>query len=232
MSVSGDTAVVGARSGNGIAADTGAAYVYVKPTGPWVNATETAKLSASDGVDGDSFGSAVSIAGDTVAVGAYFDQVGPNVAQGSAYVFVKPGGGWATGTQTAKLNSSDGQEADLFGSSVSVSGDTIVVGASNDRIGTIGSGSAYVFVKPGGGWTSVPESAQLAPSDGDFGDTFGESVSISGSVAVVGSPGTTGAKASIRARRTSSRSELHPCSRLPARDLQPGGRHRRSRSTA
>ena len=60
VSVSGDTAVVGARSGDGAAADTGSAYVFVKPGGPWANATETARLTASDGVPGDAFGNSVS----------------------------------------------------------------------------------------------------------------------------------------------------------------------------
>ena len=128
----------------------------------------------------------MSVSGDTVVAGATFDDVGGVFIQGSAYVFVKPGGGWASGNQTAKLVASDGAAADQFGSSVSIDGDTVVVGASGDNGGA---GSAYVFVKPGGGWTSVPESAQLAASDGAQSDTFGESVSVSGSFAVVGASG-------------------------------------------
>ena len=140
--MSGDTAVVGARSEDGAAADTGSAYVFVKPGGPWANATETARLTASDGVPGDSFGNSVSVSGDTVVAGAIFDDVG-GVFTGSSYVFVKPGGGWATANETAKLVASDGAAADQFGSSVSISGDTVVVGASGDNGGM---GSAYVFV--------------------------------------------------------------------------------------
>ena len=64
---------------------------------------------------------------------------------GSAYVFVRPGTGWATGNQTAKLTASDGAANDEFGTSVGVDGDTIVVGAPGDESGE---GSAYVFAKP------------------------------------------------------------------------------------
>ncbi len=123
-------------------ADQGSAYVFVKPGGGWASATETAKLTASDGAASDLFGQSVAISGDTVVVGADGDDVGANADQGSAYVFVKPGGGWVSATETAKLTASDGAANDLFGTSVAVSGDTVVVGspgASGDR------GAAYVF---------------------------------------------------------------------------------------
>src|SRR5262249_57460127 len=95
----------------------------------WTNATETAKLTASDGAPNDFLGSSVAISGDTVVVGADLDTIGLNVQQGSAYVFVKPGTGWADATQTAKLTASDGAGRDQFGLSVAITGDTLVVGA-------------------------------------------------------------------------------------------------------
>jgi hypothetical protein len=146
VSVSGDTVVVGARMGDGVAADTGAAYVYVKPAGAWVNATQTAKLTASDGVGGDAFGSSVSVDGDTIVAGSYFDQVGMMFVQGSAYLFLKPGGGWVNGNETDKLLASDGDLGDLFGKAVSVDGATIAVGAYSDDVGGASDrGSAYIF---------------------------------------------------------------------------------------
>ena len=146
VSVSGGTAVVGARMGDGVATDTGAAYVYVKPAGAWVNATQTAKLTASDGVGGDAFGSSVSVDGDTIVAGSYFDDVGMTFVQGSAYLFLKPGGGWVNGSQTDKLLASDGDVGDLFGRAVSVDGATIAVGAYNDDVGgALDRGSAYIF---------------------------------------------------------------------------------------
>ena len=116
---------------------------------------QKAKLTASDGAADDYFGS-VSISGDTVVVGAE----GDDSDKGSAYVFVKPSGGWSNMTQTAKLTASDGAEGDEFGNSVSVSGDTVVVGADGDDDDGDWSGSAYVFVKPGGGWSNMTPDGQ------------------------------------------------------------------------
>ena len=57
--------------------------------------TQTAKLTASDGAASDCFGSSVAISGDTVVVGAILMTLAQTSNQGSAYVFVKPAGGWA-----------------------------------------------------------------------------------------------------------------------------------------
>ncbi|MBI4516452.1 MAG: FG-GAP repeat protein [Deltaproteobacteria bacterium] len=78
--------------------DTNARYPVV--VDPFV---QKAKLTAADGAASDFFGVSVAISGDTVVVGAIWDDIGANSDQGSAYVFVKPGGGWADMTQTAKL---------------------------------------------------------------------------------------------------------------------------------
>ena len=147
--------------------------------------TQTAKLLASDGAYGDFLGFSVSISGDEIVVGAaYDDDIG--IDFGSAYVFQKPVGGWVNMTQTAKLTASDGAASDLFGFSVSISGDVAVVGAITDDAPLSDSGSAYVFERPLGGWVSMTQTAKLTASDGAAGDQFGVSVSISGDVAVVG----------------------------------------------
>ena len=87
VSISGDVAVVGAAVGGGIVADSGSAYVFVKPPGGWVDMTETAKLTASDGAAGDQFGISVSISGDVAVIGARLDDDN-GIDSGSAYVFV------------------------------------------------------------------------------------------------------------------------------------------------
>ena len=97
--------------------------------------TQTAKLTASDGAAYDDFGGSVSISGNTVVVGAWDANVGANSEQGAAYVFTQPAAGWANMTQTAKLTASDGAAGDFFGDAVSISGDTIVVGAENATVG-------------------------------------------------------------------------------------------------
>jgi uncharacterized repeat protein (TIGR01451 family) len=175
VAIAGETIVAGA---GGFA---GAAYVFAKPGGGWVDTTETAKLTASDGVTGDGLGYSVGIAGDTIVAGAPFDDSN----RGSAYVFVKPGAGWADATQTAKLTASDAAAGDLL-FAVAISGDTVVAGAGGDESGA---GAAYVFVKPGGGWADGAQTAKLTASDGAGGDNFGVSVAISGDTLVAGAPG-------------------------------------------
>jgi hypothetical protein len=191
VAIAGDTVVVGAPRADFFQGSHGSVYVFVKPAGGWVTMTETAKLTASDGAGVDWFGESVAVSGDTVVVGAIFDDIGANSDQGSAYVFIRPAGGWSGNlTETAKLTTSDGASNDRFGESVTVSGDTVVVGAIWDDIGANSNqGSAYVFIKPTGGWaTTSTFDAKLTASDGAGGDVFGISVAMSSETVVVGAP--------------------------------------------
>lgn len=194
VGMDGDTIVVGAPFDDiGPNIDQGSAYVFVKPAGGWNGVPSApAKLIASDGAGGDTFGLQVAISGDTIVVGARWDDVGGRVDQGSAYVFVKPGGGWSgTLNQTAKLTASAGAANDTFGDRVAIDGDTIVVGARADDVDTsFDRGSAYVFVKPAGGWIDNIENATLNPSDSSLAAQFGSSVAIDGDTIVVGALGT------------------------------------------
>jgi dUTPase len=113
-------------------------------------------------------------------IGAYKDQVGAILYQGSAYVFVRSGTAW---TQQTKLTASDGAVDDNFGYSVSISGDYVVIGAYGDDVSYAEQGSAYVFVRSGTTWT---HQAKLTASDGVANDYFGFSVSISGDYILVG----------------------------------------------
>ena len=126
-----------------------------------------AKLIASDAAEGDRFGGAVALDGDTVVIGAWHhDQAGgPNA--GSAYIFVRSGGVW---TQEAELTASDAPAHDYFGWSVAIEGDTAVVG-------TLGDG-AYVFVRSGGVWTEQAKLTGPVPC--------GLSVALDGDTAVIG----------------------------------------------
>ena len=115
-----------------------------QPRAVTASITELAKLTASDGAAGDEFGYSVSMSGDTVVVGAYTDEENGDRC-GSAYVFERDAGGAGNWDQAAKLTASDAAEDAFFGWSVSISGDTVVVGAlGNDDDGE-NSGSAYVF---------------------------------------------------------------------------------------
>jgi MYXO-CTERM domain-containing protein len=181
VALAGDTVLVGARDADAARATrAGATYVYTRSGSPW---SAQAKLEASDGADGDAFGVAVALDGDTALVGANGDATPRGVAAGSAYVFVRSGAAW---TEQARLEASDGAEGDVFGFSVSLSGDTALVGALyDDTPQGNDAGSAYVFVRSGTMWT---EQARIRPSDGATGDFFGYAVSLEGDTALVGAP--------------------------------------------
>ena len=188
IGVDGDTVVVGAYEDDDNGLRSGSAYLFTKPETGWVTTNnQTAKLTASDGAEGDRFGRSVGVAGDTVVVGANRDDDNGS-GSGSAYLFTKPADGWVTtNNQMAKLTASDGAIDDWFGSSVSVDGDTVVVGAYLDDDNGIDSGSAYVFTKPGTGWTTTNNpTAKLTASDGAAKDEFGISVGVAGDTVVVG----------------------------------------------
>ncbi len=186
VSISGDVAVVGCKFDDVGNANTGSVYVFEKPVTGWTSMTETAKLSASDADMDDNLGISVSISGDVVVAGAHNnDDNGTN--SGSAYIFVKSGSNWVSATETAKLLPSDGAAYDVFGFSVSISGNSVVVGAYQDDDNGFNSGSAYLFEKPIAGWVNGTETAKLTPNDGLASDNFGYSVAISGDAVVVGS---------------------------------------------
>lgn len=189
IAISGSTIVVGAPQAT-IGSNTyqGAAYVFVEPKAGWMNMPQTAKLTASDGGPYNYFGDSVSIDGSTIVVGAMDATIGSNQGQGAAYVFVQPSGGWANGTETAKLTASDGGLDDFLGYSVSVSGSTVVVGEPHATVNSnFDQGAAYVYVEPSGGWVGSTETAKLT-SNGVTGDQFGQSVSINGSTIAIGAP--------------------------------------------
>ncbi|HEY0632580.1 MAG TPA: FG-GAP repeat protein [Thermoleophilaceae bacterium] len=187
IAISGDVLVVGAPDHTvGQSQLQGSAYVFVKPGAGWIDAIESAQLTASGGAAGDRFGRSVAIAGDTVAIGA------PNrqSSKGAAYVFVKPPAGW-TGNpaQAAELTASGGEKLDAFGVSVAVSGDTVVAGSSQEGMDAVPKpGLAYVFVKPGATWADSTQAQELRPADSASSDGFGDSVAMDGNVAVVGAP--------------------------------------------
>ena len=165
----------------------GALYVYTEPAGGWANATQSAKLTASDGAAADYLGTSLAISSGTIVAGADADEVAGHIDQGAVYVYTEPAGGWANATQTAKLTSSDGAANDLLGTAVGVSGSTIVAGAAHHEVGSAAEqGAAYVYTEPTGGWVNATQTAELTASDGLAGDELADSVSISGSTIVAG----------------------------------------------
>ena len=203
VAVHGDTIVVGAYeedhtdNNNPLVdiANVGAAYVFTRPATGWADMTQTARLTASDAVAGDEFGTSVAVHEDTIVVGAPEKNTNPDPnadnAGGSAYIFTKPANGWADMTQTAALRGQS--NGDRFGRSVAVHGDTVVAGAfeeNGDR------GAAYVFTKRAatGVWDDWDDTSasnatsKLTASDRASGDRFGRAVAMDGDTIVIGAP--------------------------------------------
>jgi autotransporter-associated beta strand protein/surface protein len=209
VAVSGDTVVVGAyledssttgvnSTANESASASGAAYVFTRSGSAW---SQQAYLKASQVTTNDWFGISVAVSGDTVVVGAYFEDsstTGVNStanesasASGAAYVFTRSGSTWS---QQAYLKASNTGANDQFGGSVAVSGDTIVVGAESEDSSTTGvnssqnnsaanSGAAYVFVRSSGTWS---QQAYLKAGNTETEDRFGAAASVSGNTIVIG----------------------------------------------
>ena len=196
------TGVNGDETNNSIS-DSGAVYVFVKIAGVW---SQQAYLKASNPDETDWFGESVAISADTIVVGAILeasDARGINgneldnsaLASGAVYVFVRNDGVWS---QQAYLKSSNSEEFDRFGGDVSISGDTILVGARTEDSNATGingdeldnsasgSGAAYVFVRNDGVWS---QQAYLKASNTNEGDTFGEAVEVSGDTIIIGASG-------------------------------------------
>jgi MYXO-CTERM domain-containing protein len=152
VSLSGDTALVGDQAADRY---TGAVYVYTRSGTVW---TQQQKLTAMDGAVDDSFGTSVSLSGDTAIVGAAHDNGSPS---GKAYVFARSGTTWS---QRQKLKVNNGA-VDEFGGSVSLFGNSALIGAGFEDNG---SGAAYVFDLPGDG--TLPADGAPTAKDGDGGD--------------------------------------------------------------
>ena len=182
--------------------NSGAAYVFTREGTTW---SQQAYLRASNSEDGDHFGYAVSIANDTVVVGAPHKKsnaVGVDVdgnplaadSGGAVYVFTRSDGAWS---QQAYLKASNSEGGDNFGFSVSVDNDTVVVGAYREDSSSTGidgdqsensvmdSGAAYVFIRSGDSWS---QQAYLKASNTNMHNFFGYSIAITDDTVVVGAP--------------------------------------------
>jgi len=153
-------------------------------TGNWASSTQQVKLLASDAAAGDALGHSASISKDgTYAVaGAYNEDInGSN--SGSAYIYIRSGTTW---TQQAKIDPSDGQSDDYFGTSVDIDadGDTVVVGA---RKSSSNAGNVYIFTRSGTSWSQQAKLSRQGSSPNSFGTSVG--ITDDGNTVVVGSSG-------------------------------------------
>jgi len=144
---------------------------------------ESQEVSADDPKGFMAFGRSISIHGNVTVIGAYFDD-DKGTWSGSAYVYRHDGSSWVF---EQKLLASDGNQFDLFGRTVSVFQNVILVGAPDKEFHTDFSGAAYVFRRSGGRWR---EEQILLPSDRDDFDLFGRSVVVRKDRCLIGSPST------------------------------------------
>ena len=176
IAIDGDTVIVGAYLEDTGGSGAGAAYIFTRSGSTW---TQQQKIQASDAQASDSFGFSVAIDGDTAIVGAYAEDTGGSAA-GAAYIFTRSGSTW---TQQQKIQASDVASPDYFGISVSIDGDTAIVGAYGKSTST---GAAYIFTRSGSSWT---QQAKIQASDKAAYDNFGWAVSIDGDTVIVGAHG-------------------------------------------
>ncbi len=186
IAISGDTAIVGARDFDcGAGNNCGAAYVYQRDQGGTDNWGLVTQITAFDAAEFDRFSFSVAISGDTAIVGAIGDDDNGS-SSGSAYVYQRNEGGANNWGLVRKITASDGAELDDFGSSVAISGDTAIVGATGDDDNGGDSGSAYVYQRDQGGVDNWGQVTKITACDAAALDRFGLSVAISGDTAIVG----------------------------------------------
>jgi hypothetical protein len=234
VALSGDTLVVGSpgesSGASGIngnqadasAAQAGAVYVFVQTPAGW---SQQAYLKASNARAGARFGASLALSGDTLVVGSRNESsksVGINGDQmdasagsaGAAYVFTRTGGAWS---QQAYLKASNARAGALFGASVALSGDTLVVGSPSESSGASGvggnqadtsaglSGAAYVFTRAGSVWS---QQAYLKASNTRAGASFGAPVALSGDTLAVGSPSESSAALGVNGNQADTSADL------------------------
>jgi len=232
VSISHDTLVVGVpsedsnlttitngptASANNSAATSGAVYVYRRSGSIWV---QEAYIKASNAASLDSFGQSVAISGDTLVVGAPFEDSNQTTitngttassdnsasSSGAVYVYQRTGITWA---QQAYIKAANADANDSFGNSVVIDGETIVVSSTNESSaqtnitnGTAASadnsansaGAVYVYQRSGGIWN---QEAYIKAANSEAFDQFGKSIAISGDTLVVGSTNESSAQTTI-----------------------------------
>ncbi len=187
VAIDGDTVVVGAYlEDSTVGSNAGSAYVFQRNEGGANNWGEIVKIKGSGTTAGDKFGFDVDISGDTIVVGAEHDDPAGS-ASGAAYVFNRNEGGANNWGEVAALGSTNPNPADLFGYSVSIDGDFLVVGSRFGHTTTNDTGSAFVFARNQGGLDNWGVVRTISASDAAKNDQFGYSVAISGNTVAVSS---------------------------------------------
>ncbi len=188
VAIQGDTLIVGACAESGTL---GAVYIYNQDSNDpntW-NLTKTLDESnVTSLAAGDYFGIDVALDGDTLLVGAHYDDEYGS-GSGSVYVFYRNQGGVDNWGEVIKLTAADGYTHSFFGEEVAISGDIALIGAHGDDEKGSASGAAYLFYRHQGGADHWGQLIKLTAPDGVAGDWFGSAVALQGDLALIGAPG-------------------------------------------
>ena len=178
ISIDGDTIAVGAPTTKEQGIESGVTYVYVRDGSTW---TQQTRLLPPDGKTRDQFGGSTPLDHDTLAVSASRGH-DSRTEPGSVYIYTRSGGIW---TQQTKLFASDGFVGDVFGQTIAIEGNKLIIGSPQFPERGKGPGAVYIFQRDGAVWM---EREKLLSSDGKLGDDFGLNLAMEGGTVVVGAP--------------------------------------------
>lgn len=173
LALSGNYAFIGAHTENYAGPVSGVVYVYRRVNGRWVR---DSLLAGHDTSHHDWFGYTIVMAGDTAVIGAYNHRTtGSN--NGAVYIFTLVDDHWQ---ESQKLVPSDPGDADRFGITLALDGDTLLIGAHQADDGR---GAVYVFERSDHRWT---ERQKLVASDAQMWHYFGDAIALDGDTALIG----------------------------------------------
>lgn len=195
VSISGNLAIVGASNNDSAASNAGSVYIFGRDQGGSEEWGLVKQLFALDAHSSDFFGGAVCISGTYAVVGATgcdvrdpSDDSVITSSTGAVYLFGRDQGGTGNWGLIKKLTAADSLANDLYGSSVHISGDTLVIGARYENTLGDNAGAAFVYDRNKGGTDNWGLVKKLTAGDGAASDSFGTSASIDGDIIVVGAP--------------------------------------------
>lgn len=168
-------ALLGVRNRDDKGEDAGAVVAFEHKANAW---SQTQILTAIDAKPSDAFGQSIALTDRFLVIGAPHSDA-PNKDSGSAYVFQRTQNTWRFHT---KLTAKDGAEGDLFGISVAIDGDTILVGADLNDEKAEKAGAVYAYAFDGKQWH---HEAKLMADDGAHTDIFGVRVALFGNTALI-----------------------------------------------
>ena len=170
-----DMAMLGAMRRDDKGKDSGAVISFVRQSNNW---QQKQIITAPDAKQGDAFGQSISLTENYLVIGApRKDALGED--SGAAYIYKREDDVWHYQT---KIIANDGKKGDLFGISVAIDGNTILVGADLHDEKAENAGAVYVYVLDKGAWE---QEAKLVASDAGKTDIFGVRVALSNNTALI-----------------------------------------------